>query len=111
MEHFKQDWKSKNEEKRIKWIESSNFEGFTDSEDPSILEDLVRNDESGFVRKAALRKIKNNELLIEIAKNDKDEHVRVAAIIEIDDKNIIKNLADNDRSDYVKKMAYKLLNP
>lgn len=61
------------------------------------------------IRKMAVKKLKNNQLLAEIANNDENEKVRKAAIRKIKDPIILKDVANNGKYFNIRQQAYKKL--
>jgi len=81
------------EVKKIKTLGHKCAEG--NAKSCSMLADIAKNDQSQFIREAAVVKITDQNVLNDIAKNDKESNVRNAAVNNITDQNILIDLAEN----------------
>lgn len=74
---FKPAWKNRDWRKRQKAVEKLT--------DQAVLVDIVKNDDSMFVREAAVEKITDQAVLADVAKNAKHSDMREAAFAKLSD--------------------------
>jgi ribosomal protein S8E len=89
-------YKSKNPQKRIKWITKRARP--KSRKHQRILANIINNDEGLYQdnKLSALNKITNQSILVEIIKNNKDSKIRCGAVQQINDQNILIEIAKSN---------------
>ncbi len=78
-------------------------------DDQNILAKIVRNDNDGNVRYKAVEKLTDQQLLSDIARDDVDKYVRSRAAENITDRKILEDLAISSSDEKIRKMAVDII--
>jgi len=76
--------------------------------DPELLANIAKSDDSEYVRKAAMEKSDDQALIADIARNDQDCSVRIAAVERLDPSewtDLLTDIAKNDEFELVREAA------